>query len=66
MKKETIISHKFYMRRNFPDKLLNEKPITEAQRKKSRKRFRQKVIQYVRIISAMEVSNGIQRNRNKA
>ncbi len=34
MNNEAIIKYKFYLCRNFLDKLLSEKLITEAQRKK--------------------------------
>jgi len=34
MDNEAIIKYKFYLCRNFLDKLLNEKLITETQRKK--------------------------------
>ncbi len=34
MEKEAIIRYKFYLCRNFLDKLLNENLITEAQRRK--------------------------------
>ena len=37
MNKETIIRYKFYLCRNFLDKLLSENLITEAQRKKIEK-----------------------------
>lgn len=37
MDKEAIIRYKFYLCRNFLDKLLNEKLITEAQRRKIEK-----------------------------
>ncbi len=34
MEQEAIIRYKFYLCRNFLDKLLSENPITETQRKK--------------------------------
>ena len=37
MDNEAIIRYKFYLRRNFLDKLLNENLITEAQRRKIEK-----------------------------
>ncbi len=37
MDKEAIIKYKFYLCRNFLDKLLSENLITEAQRKKIEK-----------------------------
>ena len=37
MDKEAIIRYKFYLCRNFLDKLLNEKLITEVQRRKIEK-----------------------------
>ena len=37
MDKETIIRYKFYLCRNFLDKLLSENFITEAQRRKIEK-----------------------------
>ncbi len=37
MEQEAIISYKFYLCRNFLDKLLSENLITEAQRRKIEK-----------------------------
>lgn len=37
MDREAIIRYKFYLCRNFLDKLLNEKLITEAQRRRIEK-----------------------------